>query len=173
MVDAVDLMFLQCLSNLSIERFGRRQIVAERLFDHHPAPSAMCLSDKAGGTEPRDRHTEKAICDGEVEKIVAGCACCLVQLHQMLVKLAVGLRIVEVALHIAHAVGKPLPRALVNAVDRELALVADEFFHRLSEASAPFLRALGGAVDADELKAAGQLLSGCQVIKCRDHETLR
>src|SRR6516162_9549136 len=161
MVDAVDLMFLQCLSNLSIERFGRRQIVAERLFDHHPAPSAMCFSDKAGGTEPRDRHTEKAVCDGEVEKIVTSCACRLIQLRQMLLKPAEGRRIVEVALHITHAVGKPLPRALVNTVDRELALVADEFFHRVGEASTPFLRALGGPIDANELEAVGQLPGGC------------
>lgn len=121
----------------------------------------MCLRYKAHGAKPGDCHAEKAICDGEVEKIITCRACCLIKLRQMFVKPAISLWIIEVTLQIAHAVGKPLPRILVNTVDLELALVADKFFHRVGEASAPFLRALGGAVDTDELEAAGQLPGGC------------
>jgi hypothetical protein len=55
--------------------------VAERFFDHYPAPSAVCLRYKARGAKPGDCHAEKAICDGEVEKIVTCCACCLIQLR--------------------------------------------------------------------------------------------
>ena len=134
--------------------------MAKWLFNHNPAPSAVCFRYKVGGTKPRDCHAKKTVRDGEVEKIVTSDACCLIQLRQMLAKPAIGLWIVEVTLQIAHAIGKPLPRVLGNMVDLEFALVADEFFHRLSEASAPFLRALGGAVDADELEAVGQLAGG-------------
>src|SRR3984893_18395892 len=161
MVDTVDLILLQRSENLGIQRFGRRQIVAERFFNHYPTPSAVSLRYKARGAKPGDCHAEKAIRDGEVEKIVTCGTSWLIQLHQMFVKPAVGLWIVEITLQIAHAVGKPLPRVLVNTVNLELAFVPDEFFHCIGEASAPFLRAFGGAVDADELEAVGQLPGGC------------
>ena len=135
--------------------------MAERFFDHDPPPSAMCLRYKARGAKPGDCNAEKTIRDREVKKIITSSAGCLIQLRQMFVKPAVGFWIVEVTLQIAHAVGKPLPRVLVNIVNLELALVADEFFHGVGEASAPFLRALGSAVDADELEAVGQLPGGC------------
>ena len=86
---------------------------------HRPCVSVT----RSGGAKPGDCHAEKAIRDGEVEEIVTCRARCFIQLRQMLVEPAVGLWIVEVTLQIAHAVGKPLPRVLVNTVDLELAFV--------------------------------------------------
>ena len=43
MIDPVDLMLLQRFQDLGIERLGRSQIVAERLFDDDPAPLAVTL----------------------------------------------------------------------------------------------------------------------------------
>jgi hypothetical protein len=39
--DPIDLMLLQSLEDLEIERLGRCKVVAEGLFDHHPAPLAI------------------------------------------------------------------------------------------------------------------------------------
>ena len=97
--------------------------MAERLFDHDPAPLAVLFRHQACSAEPGDRHAEKAIGDGEIEEIVARRAGCLVELRQMLAEPAIGLRIVEVALQIAHAVGEPSPRGLVDMVGLELATV--------------------------------------------------
>ena len=58
--------------------------MAERLFDHYPAPLAVRLRYKARGAKPGDRQAEKAVGDGEVEQTVTGRAGCLVQFRQML-----------------------------------------------------------------------------------------
>ena len=117
MVDPVDLMLLQRLQDLGIERLGRRQIVAERLFDDDPAPLAVVLRHQARGSKRGDRRAEEAVGDGEIEQAVARRAGRLVQSRQMLAEPAIGLRIVEVALQIAHAVGEPLPGGLVECVE--------------------------------------------------------
>ena len=58
--------------------------MAERFFDHYPAPSAVRLRYKARGAKRGDCHAEKAIGDGEVEQTVTRRAGCLIQLRQML-----------------------------------------------------------------------------------------
>ena len=55
---------------------------------------------------------------------------------------AIGLRIVEVTLQIAHALGEPLPGGLVEFVEMELAIVGDEFLHCVGEVRAPLLALL-------------------------------
>ena len=76
----------------------------------------------------------------------------------MLTQPAIGRRIVEIALHIAHAVGEPSPRELVDLVEAKLAVTPDEFLHRIGQAVAPFLGSHAGKIDADELEATGELL---------------
>ena len=98
MVDPIDLMLLQRLQDLGVERFGRGEVVAERLFDHHPAPLAVIFGRKARGAKAGDRRAEEAIGDREIEQMVACRARRLVQFRQMLAQPAIGLRIVEVAL---------------------------------------------------------------------------
>src|SRR5262245_16522751 len=70
MVDPIDLMLLERLEDVRIERFGRRQVVAEGLLDHYPAPLAIAFRHQAGGAEPGDRRAEETIRDGEVEEVV-------------------------------------------------------------------------------------------------------
>src|SRR5919106_727221 len=90
----------------------------------------------------------------------------------MLTQPAVSARIVEVALQIAHAVGKPAPGGLVDVVGLEFATVGDESFHRIGEVPAPFLRSLGGQVDADELESVGQPLCIDQIVERRHDQAL-
>ena len=91
MVDPIDLMLLQRLQDLGIERLGRGQVVAERLLDHHPSPLPVFFRHQARGAEPRDRRAEEAIGDGEIEEVVARGAGRFVQLRQMVAEPAVGL----------------------------------------------------------------------------------
>ena len=130
--------------------------MAERLFDHHPAPLAVSFGREAGGAKRGDRGREETVGDGEIEEVIAGGAGRLVQFGQMLAQARVGPGIVEVALQIAHALGQPAPDGLVDLVDVKLAVMRDEFLHRSREAVAPLLGGLGGEIDADELKSVGK-----------------
>ena len=71
MIDPVDLMLLQRLEDLGVERFGRRQIVAEGFFDHDPAPLAVVFRHQARSAKAGDRRGKETIGDGEVEEAVA------------------------------------------------------------------------------------------------------
>ena len=173
MVDPIDLVLLQRLQDLGIERLGRGEVVAERLFDHHPAPLAVCFRHQPGATEPGNRHGEETVGDGEVEEPVARRARGLVELRQMRAETAVGGGIVEVALQIAHAVGEPTPSGLVDMIHLELAAApGDEFAHHVGEALAPFRGGLGGEVDADQLERLGQPLGRHQIVERRHDQPL-
>ena len=50
-VDAIDLLFIGDLENLLIQRFGRLQVVAERLLDDHSAPVIIVLLHQSIGGE--------------------------------------------------------------------------------------------------------------------------
>ena len=119
------------------------------------------LERQVGGAERRDRRAEEAVGNGEVEQAVAGRAGGLVQFRQMLAKLAIRFRIVEIARHVAHPLGEPLPRGLVEIVEMKLAIVGDESLHGLGEVGAPLLGAHDGEIDADQAeicrKAAASL----------------
>ena len=53
--------------------------MAERLFDHDPAPLARFLVDQARGSKTGYRDAEEPVGDREIEEIIAGCAHLLVQ----------------------------------------------------------------------------------------------
>ena len=84
MVHPVDLMLLQRLQDLGVERLGRGQIVAERLLDHDAPPLPVLFRHQAGSPEARDHDAEEAIGDGEIEEVVARRAGRLVEPRQML-----------------------------------------------------------------------------------------
>jgi hypothetical protein len=173
MIDPVDLLLPQNLEDLGIERLGRGNVMAEGLFDHHPAPLAMLFCHQRGSTEPGDRHAEEAVGDGEVEETVARSARCLVQLREMLAQPAVAPGIVQVALQIAHAVGEPSPCGLVDMVGLELtATLSDEFVHHVRQALSPVLRGRVGQVYADQPEFLGQLLGVDQVVERRHDQAL-
>ena len=174
MVDPIDLMLLQRLQDLGIERLGRRQIVAERLLDHDPAPLAVVFRHQARGAEPGDRHAEEAIGDGEIEEAVARRAGRLVQLRQMLAEPAIGLGIVEVALQIASC-GRSASATRSGRYGRPgtRRSLGDEFVHRVGEALRAIPRVLLAAqVDADEPEAVGQPLGVDQIVERRHDQTL-
>ena len=72
-VDAVDLLFVGFFEQLLVERFGRFQIVSERLFDDHPAPVAVGLFHQSSSRELlHDRPEETGRSREVVEKILVG-----------------------------------------------------------------------------------------------------
>src|SRR6476620_113661 len=44
MIDAINLIFFQVLSQLAVQRFGGLQVMSERFFDNDALPRAGCLS---------------------------------------------------------------------------------------------------------------------------------
>ena len=173
MVDPIDLVLLQRPQDLRIERLGGVKVVAKRLLDHHAAPLAVSLRQEVRCAQPGDCDPEQSIRDGKVEEVVAGCACRPVEPGQMLAELAVGLLIIEVALQIAHPIGEPTPRGLVEVILLELAIMTDRSLQHLGEALAPFVHAFGGPADADEPKSVGQLLRIDEIIERRHDQALR
>ena len=90
MIDPVDLMLLQRLENLGVQRFGRRQIVAEGFFDHDAAPLAVVFRHQARSAETSDRFGKETIRDGEVKEVVARGVGGLLQLRQVFAQPPVG-----------------------------------------------------------------------------------
>ena len=147
--------------------------MAEGLLDHDPAPLAVLFRGQARGSEIRDHDAEETVGDCEIEEIVASGTRRLVLLRQMLGQSAVGRGIVEVSLKIAHAAGQPAPGGLVDVVGSELVVaLRDELVHHLGQALAPFLRGLGGQIDADEQEPLGQPLFIDQVIERGNDQAL-
>ena len=171
MIDPVDLMFLQRLENLGVQRFGRRQIVAEGFFDHDAAPLAVVFRHQTRSAKAGDRLGKETIRDGEVEEAVARGVGGLLQSGQVFAQPPVGTWIVEVALHVAHAVAEPSPRGLIQLLDLELATAGDEALHCFGEAFTPVVCGLAGQVYADEPKAIGQLPAIDQVVERRHDQT--
>ena len=79
MVHSVDLMLLQRLQDLGIERLGRRQVVPERLLDDDAPPLPVLFRDHGRSAQGGHDDTEEAVGNGEIEEMVAGRAGHLVQ----------------------------------------------------------------------------------------------
>ena len=67
MVDPIDLAFAHVGVNFGVERLGRRDVVAERLFDHHATKAAGGLREQAGFSQALNDDVEEAGRHGEVE----------------------------------------------------------------------------------------------------------
>ena len=89
MIDPVDLMLLQAVQDLSVQRLGRIQVVAKRLLDHDSAPLSVSFRDQTRRSETRNRRTEEAVRNREIEEAFARGSCCLVESGKMRVKPAV------------------------------------------------------------------------------------
>src|SRR5438552_18063236 len=97
MIDPVDLMLLQVFQYFGVQRLGRIQIMAKRLLDHDSAPLSVFFGDQTRRSETRNRHTEEAVRNREIEQAVDRSSCCLVELWMMRVQLAVQLGFWSVA----------------------------------------------------------------------------
>ena len=89
MIDPVDLMLLQVLQDFGVQRLGRIQVMAKRLLDHDSTPLSVSFRDQTRGSETRNRHTEEAVRNREIEEAFARGSCCLVESGKMRVKPAV------------------------------------------------------------------------------------
>ena len=71
MIDPVDLMLVGDLEQLAIEGFGRREIGAERLLDHQPAPRAMLFAQQPDAAELFCDRRKGGRRDGKIEQAIA------------------------------------------------------------------------------------------------------
>ena len=90
MINPIDLMLLQRLQDLGIERFGRGRSWPNGFSITTRRHCPSLFRHEVRGREPGDRRAEEAVGNGEIEKIVARRAGSLVQLRQMLAEPAVG-----------------------------------------------------------------------------------
>ena len=167
MVDPVNLVLLQRVQDLGVECLGRGEVVAKRFFDHHAPPLPVAFLGEAGRREPGDGRAEEAVRDGEIEQMVARGAGRLVEPGQMRAQPLVSRGIVEIALHIAHALGQPRPRILIEAAEFELAILADKFPDLIGERLAPRFDGLIGEVDTDDPESVRQPAGGHQIVERR------
>ena len=145
----------------------------ERLLDDDAPPLSVLFLDHVRRPEGGHDDAEEAIGDGEIEEMVARRAGRLVEPRKMLLETAVGLRVLEVALQVGHAVGQPSPGRLVDAVGLELAVTAgDEFVHHVGEGLAPVVHGPVAVVDADQPEAIGQPLGGHEIVERRRDQAL-
>src|SRR5690348_1541939 len=147
--------------------------MTERLFNNDMTPLMVAFGCETGSAEPGDGRAEEAVGDGKIKQAVAGRTGRLIQSDQMLIQLAISVRIVDIARQITHPLGKPLPCSLNEFVEMKLAIPGDISFHGIGEVRAPLLRAHVGQVDADKTELFGQLAVVRQVVECRDDQTLR
>src|SRR5438270_14017172 len=99
--------------------------MAKRLLDHDSAPLSLLFRDQARRSEARNRHTEEAVRNREIEEAIARSSCRLVESDEMRVKPAVHFGICQVALQITHAIGQALPGVLVNMIHCELGIAVN------------------------------------------------
>jgi len=71
MVHPIDLGFRQRTEDLSIQRSGRGEIAAERLFDDDPPKSSVLFLHETGGAELLDDRTEQLAADSKVKYRIA------------------------------------------------------------------------------------------------------
>ena len=94
-------------------------------------------------------------------------------LVQMLFQLFVQTVVVEVALDVGDVAGQALPGVLIDLVDPAFAGgLADEAFHHLVQAVAPFVGIEIGEIDADQLEVLGQQAGGGKVVQRRHQQPL-
>ena len=69
-VDAVNLLFVHFLEQLLVQRPGRIQVAAERLFDDHPAPLMVFFLHQAGGGQLLHDGAKEIRRGGEIVEII-------------------------------------------------------------------------------------------------------
>src|SRR6266478_2612770 len=118
MVHPIDLGFRQHTQDLSIQRAGRGEIAAERLFDDDTPETAAFFLHEADGAELLDNGTEQLATDGKIkDRIVTR----LVQCRRLFVDLveasvSVGLR--DVAREMSNPARDELPCLRVELLGR-------------------------------------------------------
>src|ERR1700739_2148166 len=71
MIHSIDLRFRQPLEDAGVERAGRAQIGAERLFDDDTAKAVVLFLGETDGAYLLDNRAEQLAGDGKVENCVA------------------------------------------------------------------------------------------------------
>src|SRR5262245_36002144 len=137
MIDPINLVFPQNSLDLRVEGARRGEVVPERLFDDHAAPTAVRLAGQLRATKMLNDGAEKLVGNGEVEQHVTvslGGAL----LREPALQLAVNLGLREIALDKGHTVLEPIPGRLIDSSGPELSpAVSNERFHHLPKVVPP------------------------------------
>jgi hypothetical protein len=107
MVDAIDLILAPVGQQRAVERHGRLQILAERLFDDDP-PAARELRE-AGAIEQPVHRLEKIGRDGEIEERVARGAGVAADRQHQIAEPRVGLAVTTIAGRVMEPRLQPCP----------------------------------------------------------------
>ena len=70
-IDPVDLVLVEDLQEIAVQRSGRSEIGPERLFHHQPAPGAVFFLQQTGAAELAGDRREGAWRRGEIKQPVA------------------------------------------------------------------------------------------------------
>ena len=99
-----------------VERFGRLQVVAERLFDDHPPPVVVILLQQSSGRELFDNGPEETRSRRHIKEEILMGGVILIDLGQAIFDLRVKLIIVEIAGEVIEAAHEAFPGGVVDAI---------------------------------------------------------
>ena len=153
MVDAICLIFLECMGDRRDHPPGAVEVMTDGLLDDHPREGGRLArrGDEAGGLELLHAAGDEPRRDREVEDAAAGDAELLVDLLQLGLERGVGLGLVERALDVEQGPGEVVPVVLFQRLpgeplDAGPGSVAD-----------PLIRLpLGAEAEADDGEVRGQ-----------------
>ena len=118
MVNAIDLIFLQNLSNFVIQGDGRRQIVSKRFFDHHPPPLPIHFIGQPGIAKLFYDHWKKCGAGGQVEQAIPLRVLLVFHLNQQRFEFLKKFGILKISRQIIESFRKPVPGLAVQRADR-------------------------------------------------------
>ena len=163
MVHPVELAFAALLEQLCVEVFRALQIVAEGLFDHHPAEHAVGFLEQPALAQAVRDDAEEPRRDRAIEYRAASVA-------ELLGQVFVRVGLVEVRRNVLHFVRHPTPLFVVDLGSVELGgLVLGEILHRVRQRFFPALGVVLGVVEADDLEIVRQQTATREIVK-RGHE---
>src|SRR5262249_54951220 len=133
-IDPIDLILVEDAEQLPIELTRRLEIGAERLLDDDAPPCAVLLARKADFAELADDQRESGRRRRQIEQAIATGRARSLDALERLTQPLVGLRIVELALHVVdggqHRSGGPLIHGARGELAQAFLQAAAEGFAR-------------------------------------------
>src|SRR5580765_5216805 len=119
-VDAENLLFGQHFADLAVQRFGRFQIITERLFKDHSPPMTIFFTGQFRSAEALNDVAKECWAGGKIKKVIALGVARLVDLRQGLPNSGVELRIMKFTANVKDPLDHPIAEFGINLTRRKL-----------------------------------------------------
>ncbi len=120
MIDTENLAFGQNLADLTVQCFGRFQIIAEGLLKDHAPPMAIFFTGQIRCAEMINDLTKKCWAGSKIKKVIALRVALLVNVSQYISHFGVELRIMKFAAYIEDSLDHPITKLGIDRAGSEL-----------------------------------------------------